>query len=64
MKVSIASVRRDDKDIGRMKEELEGLNSMTGVVQYSNGQIGKAIETVYQTNWMRKNPSDEEDSNA
>lgn len=60
MSVSIASIRKVDKEIERMREELEGLNSMTGVVQYCNGETGKAIETVYQTSWRRKRRSTEE----
>jgi hypothetical protein len=47
MGVNSASIKKDDKEIEEMKERLIGLNSITGVIQYSRGETGKAVDTVY-----------------
>lgn len=54
MGVSLASIRKSDKEIEEMRERLTMLNSITGIVQYCNGETGKAIETIYETNIRRK----------
>jgi predicted transcriptional regulator len=54
MSVSLASIRKTGREIEEMEKKLRGLNSITGVIQYSKGETDKAINTVYDISIRHK----------